>query len=243
MKVSEHRQTLLAHNMAHAQTTGFKQDLAVVAQRRIASRETSGGMPFGHPTLDALPGGVHVLPPHPSLVQGPIETTGRALDVALDGDGFIAVSDGESTRYTRDGNFSINRGGELVLGSGGGRWKVLDESGSTIGIQEDLGEPLIGADGTIRQGDEKVARLKLVDATDRSVLRKVGENLFDAGDAEMTAAKARLVPEALERSNFEVMSGLAQMIEAGRVYEFNATMIRLQDEATGQAVSRVGRVA
>ena len=115
MKVSEHRQTLLANNMANANTTGFKRDLAVVTQRRVESQSSPAGFPFAHPVLDGLPGGVNVRPAYQSFEEGSIEWTGRPLDVAVEGDGFFAVTDGKVTRYTRDGGFTRNEKGELAL--------------------------------------------------------------------------------------------------------------------------------
>src|SRR3972149_5037155 len=89
MKVNEHRQTLLANNMANAQTTGFKHDLAVVMQRQVESKEGASGLPFAQPVLDGLPGGVNVRPTHYSREDGPIEWTGKPLDVAIKGEGFF----------------------------------------------------------------------------------------------------------------------------------------------------------
>ena len=68
-----------------------------------------------------------------------------------------------------------------------------------------------------------------------------GGNLFDAGDTEMTAIDALLDPGAREGSNFDIMDGLATMIEASRAYELNASLIKLQDQVTGQAINTVGR--
>ena len=60
---------------------------------------------------------------------------------------------------------------------------------------------------------------------------------------EVVPSAGRIVPGSREGSNFDVMSGLAEMIQASRAYQLNATMIQLQDQATGQAVNTVGRVA
>ena len=242
MKVSEHRQNILANNMANSATTGFKQDLAIVTQRRVESRSNLGGLPFAHPVLDKMTGGINVRPSFTNLAPGPIDTTGRNLDLAIEGRGFFAVSDGTQTRYTRDGNFSTNRNGELILAAGDGCWKVLDDAGTPITLQPDLAEPIVSTDGNIRQGTSEVARLGFFEAANPAALRKAGENLFDPGISEMPPTNANLIPGALERSNVDVLPGLADMITAGRAYEMNANMIRLQDETAGQAISRVGRI-
>lgn len=243
MKVNQHRQTILANNMANANTTGFKHDIAVVAQRRVESQSSPGSSPFAHPILDGIAGGIDVRPTYQNFGQGRIEKTGRPLDVAIDGDGFFAVSDGLVTRYTRDGQFTFNRQGELVLVAGEGRWRVLGEGEAPIVVDETAGKVSISEDGTIRQGPNVVAKLGLVSTEDKQSLRKIGGNLFDAGTAEMTPIKGRFEPESREESNFDIMNGLATMIEATRAYQLNATMLKLQDDLTGQAVTTVGRLA
>ena len=242
MKVSDHRQTVLANNMANAHTPGFKHDLAVVMQRRIESRSSPGGFQYSHPVLDGLAGGVNIRPTYHSFAQGPIERTDRLLDVAIKGDGFFAVSDGNDTRYTRDGRFAVGTTGELVLSAGEGRWRLLDETGAPIALNPTGGKVWVSPDGTIRQGQIAVATLGLMTTEDRQSLRKVGGNLFEA-EGEMVPIEADLEPESLEGSTFDVMQGLAEMIEATRAFQFNAKMIQLQDQLTGQAVTTVGRIA
>jgi len=243
MKVNEHRQALLANNMANAQTTGFKHDLAVVMQRRVESKEDAGGLPFAHPVLDGLPGGVNVRPAYHSEEQGPIEWTGKPLDVAIQGEGFFAVSDGEATRYTRNGEFAANSQGELVMANEAGRWRVLDEGRVPIRLDEAGGEVSVSDGGTVRQGNIVVGKIGLVTSENPRSLRKVGENLFEATTAEMKPASGRLITGSREGSTFDVMQGLATMIEASRAYQMNATMIQLQDQLTQQATMTLGRVA
>ncbi len=241
MKVNQHRQTILANNMANSNTTGFKHDLALITQRRVESREDPRGMRYTNPVLDGLAGGLDVRASAHDFSQGSIEWTGKPLDVAIDGDGFLAVSDGEVTRYTRDGQFAVNEAGELVLTAGNGRWRVLDESGAKITLNEKGGRLSISANGTVRQDTTAVARLGLFTTSDKQSLHKVGENLFEPEEAELTPVEGQFRPESREESNFNVMKGLVDMIEASRAYQMNATMIRLQDQLTGRVVTTVGR--
>jgi flagellar basal body rod protein FlgG len=227
--------------MANANTTGFKHDLAVITQRRVESREDPGGMQHTHPVLDGLAGGLNVRATAHDFAQGSIEWTGKPLDVAIDGDGFLAVNDGEVTRYTRDGQLAVNETGELVLAAGNGRWRVLDDSNARITLNEKGGPLSISANGTVRQGATVVARLGLFTTQDTRSLHKVGENLFESKETALTSVEGQFRPESREESNFNVMKGLANMIEASRAYQMNATMIRLQDQLTGRLVTTVGR--
>lgn len=243
MKVQSHRQDVLANNLANINTTGFKQDFAVVTQRRIESQESPGRPSLEHSVLDGLPGGLNVYDSYHDFAQGSIEKTGRPLDVAIDGEGFFGVTDGTSMRYTRDGQFTLNKDGGLVLSAGKGKWKVVDDAGAPILIDRTAGAFEVSQDGSIRQGKAVVAKIGLFASSDQQQLHKDGTNLFDAGDEEMAPIDGRVIPKARETSNADVMKGLVQMMEASRAYQLNATMIQLQDRTTEQAVNTVGRLA
>lgn len=244
MQVNQHRQTVLANNMANAETVGFKRDLAVVMRRQIESQVSGQGSLFRHPVLDGMAGGLDVKPLFHSDEQGSIDRTGRALDVAIDGKGFFEVSDGSNSRYTRDGRFTINSNGKLVLSSGNGVWAVQSEDGSSIFLDRAAGDVQISQGGIVRQHGNVIAKLGLFEPDNHRSLRKVGETLYEhTGDADsMTAADGRIVPGAVESSTVDAMKGIATMIEATRAYQMNATMIQLQDQAIGQATSTVGRL-
>jgi len=211
MQINDHRQSLIANNMANAETVGFKHDLAVVRQRQVESRENAGGARLSHPVLDGLPGGVNVMPVFHAFDQGPLQTTGRPLDIAIEGDGFFPVSDGNETRYTRDGRFALTDGGDLVLVAGNGRWRVLDDGGAVINIDPAAGAAELADDGTVRQGKAVIARLGLYSNENKQSLRKIGQNTFRA-TADMTPVAGRFKSGTVEGSSFDVMQGLASMI-------------------------------
>ena len=244
MQWNEHRQAVLANNLANANTTGFKHDLAIASQRRVESQSSPEGLEFLHPVFDGMSGGLQVKRSYLDFQQGAIMETGRSLDVAIDGDGFFAVSNGDDIRYTRNGAFAMNTDGELMLSADEGRWRVLSTDGEPIRLDRQSIERIrVSPDGTLRQGTNTVARIGLMTTDDKQSLRKVGKTLFDAGKMEMKPAFGRVVGGALEASNFDPMLGLASMIEASRAYQFNATMVQMHDNITGQAISRIARVA
>ncbi len=242
MQVNEHRQTIIANNIANVGTTGFKRDLAVITQRDVESRAGGGKQGLAHPVLDDLAGGLNVRPSAHIFEQGPIERTSRPLDVAIQGEGFFEVGDGTETRYTRDGEFAISTSGELVLAAGNGRWRVHDAGGSPISFAADGGEVEIIRNGAVRQGETVVAQLALTTTANKQTLKKVGENLFDAGPREMTPAPGRIIAQSREGSNVNASTGMVSMIEVARAYQLNATMLQMQDQMTAQAVSTLGRL-
>ena len=243
MQLNSHRQNVLANNMANVHTHGYKHDYALVAQRAVESRENAGGAPLADPLFDALSGGLSVQQSQYNLAQGPLEQTGSPLDLAINGEGFFSVQAGEDVRYTRNGEFTVNAQGGLVLAADGGRWRLLSEDGSPLALEAGGASPRVSGDGTVRQGKTVVGKISLVQPAEPLQLRKTGRNLFEAQDTEMSPASGSIEAGALEGSNFDVMAGLARTIEAARAYQFNASMIQLQDNATGQAISRVGRAS
>jgi flagellar basal body rod protein FlgG len=242
MKVNEHRQALIANNIANANTAGFKHDLAVVSPRPVESRE-SGDFMMRHPVLDGLAGGVNVHPTYYSREQGSIEGTGRPLDIAIRGEGFFAVSDSKDTRYTRNGEFTLNREGQLLMANESGSWRVLDDQGQPIVLDPAGGPIRVSADGTIRQGETTVGTMALMKNEGADAMRKVGQNLFESTRGKMVAASGSFVPESREASTFDAIYGMASLIEATRSYQMNATILQMQDQMTGQVVTTLGRVA
>lgn len=236
LQTSQYRQAVLANNLANADTVGFKHDVAVIRERPVEADE-DGHHRFAHKLLDDLTGGSLVAPTYTAFAQGAIEPTSRPLDVAIDGAGFFTVRAAGQTRYTRDGRFAMDATGRLVMAANGR--PVLDANGQEITLITGDGAPppRIDGQGRIRQGQQVVGRLGLVDFADKQRLRKIGGNLYDANGEPTVNASASLRPEAVERSTLAPVEGLASMIEAARAYQLNATMISLQDEMNGRVVN------
>ncbi len=241
LQVNQHRQALIANNLANLNTAGFKRDLAVYREREVESATRPGGLTFRHRLLDGMTGGTWQNPTATIFEQGPLEKGGR-LDVAIDGDGFFAVQVGQDVRYTRDGRFTLDEAGDLVTVAGGN--PVLDQQGQPIHVGRVApGRIAIESEGGILIGDREVATLGVTDFADRSLLIKAGQNTFDARHAEPVSATGQVRQGYVEGSGVEPTTELVQMIEAARAYELNATMISLQDGMVGQAVNSVGSVA
>jgi flagellar basal-body rod protein FlgF len=242
MQLYEHQQAVLANNIANADTVGFKHDYAVVAERAIENRENAGGVGLSHPVLDDASGGLSVNPTHHDLSQGAIEHTEGNFDLAVNGDGYFTVQHGEEVRYTRDGRFTRNEAGELVMATARGRWRLLDEDGGPIVVDGRERDFSVSDDGTVRVAGEEIGRIALQQPVDEKGFRKAGENTFVLKDTTMEPADGLIQQRALEQSTFEVVRGMVQMIEASRAYSMNATLIQLQDQMSGQAVAGVGRL-
>lgn len=234
-KQTEYAQAINANNLANVSTSGFRADLhafgaAPVTGPGLASRVNAVVEPYGT-----------------DFSTGPVVETGRDLDVAVQGEGFIAVqgADGREA-YTRAGDLRIGSGGLLTTGAG---HPVIGEGGP-VAIPP-YGSVLVGADGTISiqplgQGPETLAvvdRIKLANP-DTSRLAKGADGLLYLPEGETAAASAdvRLTAGALEHSNVNVAEVLVNMIELARRYEMQINVIGTAKE-DADAAAELMRIA
>ena len=241
MQVNQYRMDVLANNIANMETAGFKQDLAVVRERLVESREKLHDPALRHDVLDDLTGGSLVAPTYTVFEQGSIDVTGGKLDVAIDGDGFFIVQHPEGERYTRDGRFTINASGELVTVAG--NHPVLTNSGSAVVVGTNAhGKVSVDGDGNVRVGNDVVGQLGFVDFEDKTLLRKTGENLIQSLGAQPVDMEASLRTGSVERSNVDATLSMVQMIQVQRAYELNARMVGIADSTLGRAVNDIARI-
>ena len=226
-KQTMHAQAVNTNNLANASTTGFKADL-----------EQFRSMPvFG----EGMPSRVYAMAERPGIdfEPGPINATGRDLDMAIQGEGWMAVQapDG-SEAYTRAGDLRIESSGMLTTGAG---HPVIGNSGAPIFIPP--AETLeIGADGTISVRPlgqaantlAEVERIKLVNP-DAANLTKGDDGLIRLKDGGVAPADAvvNLVSGSLEGSNVSTVDAMVKMIELQRQYEMQVKMMNTAKENDG----------
>ena len=223
-KENFHSLAVRSNNLANANTTGFKADF-----------ENSRSMSV---FADAYPTRAFAMDERPgyNMAGGAIETTDRDLDVAIQGDGFIAVNDKEGNEaYTRMGSFMLSADGVLRTQNG---LDVLDEDGAQIILPPMLDAIHISDDGVISgrpQGAdsnviENYQRIKLVSVDDYKNIEKGYDGLFRSRDgttlAQDTAVRVR--SGMLEGSNVNPVEELTSLIRIQRQYD---TTVKLIDEA------------
>jgi flagellar basal-body rod protein FlgF len=220
-------QTANANNLANTQTTGFKSDL-----EQFRSQPVFGA---GYPTR------VYAMTERPGtdLSHGAMQTTGRDLDVAINGEGFIAVqgADGKEA-YTRAGDLRVTPEGLLQTGAG---LQVLGQGGPiAIPPSEKL---TIGGDGTISiipigTGNAttllEIDRIKLVNP-ELANLEKLNDGLLHIKDGQPLVADAnvKLASGVLEGSNVNPINAMVDMIELARNFELQTKVMKSVDENAG----------
>lgn len=219
-----------ANNLANISTTGFHRDF-----------EQARSMPvFG----DTFPARVYAMSERPGtdFTPGTLQETGRDLDVAVDGQGWIAVQSADgSEAYVRTGSLQIDALGQLRTGNG---LPVLGNGGPIAVPPEQKVE--IGQDGTISiraLGEApnvmaEVDRIKLVNP-DPKTLEKGADGLIrvkDATQPQLADANVRLTSGFLEASNVNAVEEMTAMLSLSRQFELHVKMMRTaEDGATAMA--------
>lgn len=239
MMTSEYRQTVLANNIANADTVGFKRDVATFAERELAkaSGERSGASAAD---LEGLTGGIWLGRTFTDFSDGTKTRTDNPYDVALDGPGFLAVQANGQRLYTRDGRMVLRPDGALVAASDGAQ--ILGTGGMPVHLNPLGGVPSIDTQGRISQDGAVVGELELANFTNYQALRKVGATRFSAKDAESAPAPVLVQAGYIEGSAVEPVNELVSMMAASQAYQLNARMVSLQDDSVGKLINVVMRV-
>ncbi|WP_374562169.1 flagellar basal-body rod protein FlgF [Ideonella sp.] len=218
-KAAMSRQDVLAHNLANASTTGFREELAAFravpvrgdgASTRVYSLETTVGY---------------------KSESGAVQPTGRNLDVAMKGNSWLSVQGLDGTEaYTRAGSLEVNAEGLLVTHNG---LQVLGDGGPITAPAN--AELQIAPDGTVSATvpgakPQSVGKLKLVTPEADNQLSRGADGLFRAANGDLAAdPNARLQDGALEGSNVSPVETMVAMISAARQFEHQMKLIQTSE--------------
>ena len=227
-KATMQRQDALANNVANVSTPGFRAELQAFrsvpvqgsgASTRVYALETTTG-------YDSTP--------------GVVSNTGRDLDVAVKGKGWLTVQALDGTEaYTRGGSFEVSndgtlttRGGLPVMGDGG---PIQVPQNASISFGSDGTVTARGADGK----SSAIGKLKLV--TPETPFTRGEDGLFRAADGDLSAdATAQIQSGALESSNVSAVQSMVEMIAAGRQFEAQMKMISTAEANEKSAAQLLG---
>ncbi|SDD41899.1 flagellar basal-body rod protein FlgG [Sphingomonas sp. YR710] len=235
------RMRVIANNLANVNTTGFKRDRAsfeTLAYQSVTAAGAASSDATKFATGTSLGSGVQINGTAKVDIQGSMQQTGNALDMAIQGSGFFQVQmpDGR-TGYTRDGGFSLSSEGTIVNSEG---YQLQPQ----IQIPQGAGNITIAEDGTVSvklagQNDStEVGKIETARFTNPAGLEAVGNNMLvetaASGQPQVGAANAdgrgAIEQGSLEASNVNIVEELVDMIETQRAYEVNSKMIQSTDQ-------------
>ncbi|MBQ7359830.1 MAG: flagellar hook-basal body protein [Lachnospiraceae bacterium] len=247
LRNEQNRMDIMTNNLANASTVGFKKEGSTSQSfgdvLAVKVKDASVGLAIRQPLGINNPG-VKIGENYTDFTQGSMRITDNTFDLAISGEGFFAIeftskAGDTSTKYTRAGDFTLNKDGYLVTNEGD---YVLDVNSKRIKI-DPLQDTAIKTDGSIEQNGVKVAQIGLVDFADYDYLEKYGETYYEAVEgAEFITSDAVMYSGYLEMSNVQVVSEMVEMINITRQYESNQKIMQTYDSSLEIAVNQLGRV-
>lgn len=222
--------TAVANNLANATTTGYRSERARFEQ--LLERDPGGGPGVAF-VQDAAP--VRDLSP------GPITPTGNALDLAIDGAGYLAFATPDGPRYSRAGHLTIDAQGQLVDARGN---PLLDDGGAPIVLAADDQRVTIAGDGTVSGRAGVVARVGVVGFGDERQLERQGDGLYrSAAPPSQPAPAAKLVQGAIEGSNVQPILEMTTMLATVRAFQGAQRLLETQYELDRATIERTLKAA
>jgi len=214
----------IVNNLSNIQTPGFKKDFAVF--HSMVSQSAEGLKRFISNETKT------------SFQQGDLQRTGNDFDLAIEGEGFFKVRTPHGFRYTRAGNFRLNK--EKVLTSGDG-FPVMGTRGELVLNGQKI---VVEKDGTLKMDGSEVDRIARVTFPDLQSLKKEGQGLFrvETFQEEQENPEGEITQGQLEASNINSVEEMVKLIDALRTYESCLKMIQSQDEIDSKAANELGRV-
>jgi flagellar basal-body rod protein FlgF len=224
------QQAVVAHNLANANTTGFRAEMSAFRAVPVIG----DGLKTRAFVVDSTVGA--------DLTPGVLQQTGRPLDVAVQGAGFIAVQTADGGEaYTRAGDLQVSvngqlqtRNGNAVLGDGG---PIAIPPASTLTIASDgtvSVVPIVGVPNAVAT----VGRIKLVNPSE-SEIERGGDGLFrmKSGNPAELDANVALASGTLEQSNVNVVEAMVSLIENARQFDMQMKMLQSAESNASQATT------
>ncbi len=221
------RQAAVAHNLANVTSTGYRAEEHRLRAVPVQSRNTPAPLPTRAFAVDAST--------HTDYTPGPMQYTGRPLDIAVQGSGWIALAmpDG-SEAYTRNGSLEMSVNGVLQTRAG----IPVQGDGGSITVPPDV-KVSIARDGTVSVIPESgaqntvnnIGRIKLVNPDEAELVRG-GDGLFRSrgGDPAPVSEPTQLASGYLEGSNVNPVDQMVSMISLARQFEMQVKMLQTADQ-------------
>lgn len=256
MVAQQRQQEALSNNIANANTPGYKSDQAtmrafpemLMKQMNAKIVPTEKGMQLPEQqTIGPLNTGVYMQEAIPDFEQGDIRETGNDTDLALIEDTipdetgglfFTVQNDAGESRFTRNGNFTIDEDRFLVTNHG---YYVLDQNDNPI--QTDGTDPTVSEDGLVQTESDTIP-LGIAYSGNVNQLEKEGNGLYDGDTGDIPDdASFQIKQGFLERSNVDASQAMTDKMESYRSFETNQRVLKAYDESMDKAVNNIARLS
>lgn len=215
---------VVANNVANAGTTGFRADR--IAFQKVLGKASGNDQNF-----------VQVAVTKVDSQAGPIRQTGNPLDLALSGDGFFAIDTPRGVRYTRAGDFTLDKTGRIVNPDG---YTARKQGGGSVSIPKDAKDVMVSGDGSVYADGNKVGGLQLARFAPGNIVHEGGA-LYAAtpGAQAQVGQLPEVMSGSIEEGNFNVVRGMVDLVKVSRSYDALHRMLESYkqiDQRTAQAI-------
>ncbi len=240
------RLDVISNNMANAATVGYKTERvsSQAFNQKLTLKIRDESVAYNEQAIGHMSLGVKIGEVYTDYGQGSLRETESTYDLALEGKGFFQINyhnrDGStSTKYTRDGSFTMTKEGYIVDMDGN---NLVSENG-VLQVPPDAVDVLIDESGYVYADEQLVDRIALVDFEDYDFLEKFGENMYQTvlGFTQIPA-EAGIRQGFTEQSNVNAVNEMVDLITVTRAYDAGQKVISTIDTMIDKAVNEVGRV-
>lgn len=233
---------VISNNIANATTAGYKSQATMESSfgEHLVNRLSE----LDSVAKNNIGGGAFITvnsTEYTDFTQGGLESTGRTVDMAINGGGFFLV---ESETYgqvlTRNGQFEIDEEGDLYLPGVG---KVLNDGEDTINLGNSNFR--VSPSGAISIDGEEADTLYIAAINEETVLKSVGNGVFQSQDGGYDQAEAgsfTVMQGTLEKSNINMAQEMSKIIAGQNHYNSCTQMIKMYDKINEITVNQIGRV-
>ena len=234
---------VISNNIANAQTAGYKNQSTTESSfgdhliNRMSELEGASKENIGTASFMTINNSEYT-----DYTQGSLDSTGRSVDMAINGSGFFLV---DSEKYgpvlTRNGQFEIDSDGELYLPGVG---KVLNDGEDTISLENN--NFTVSPTGVISAGGEEVDTLSIVKPTEDTVLKSVGNGVYQCDEngsyEQADTANYSVMQGMLERSNINIAQEMSKIIAGQNHYNSCTQIIKMYDQINELTVNQIGKI-
>jgi len=223
---------IVANNLANMNTSGFKGEKMMFVEHLTKSKG-------GHQPISEKVAYVRDIATVRDFSEGPLESTGNPLDMAVTGEGFFIIQTDQGNQFTRNGRFQLDQAGQLVNQQG---FPVLADGGNPIFFAPGDTNITVSRDGTVATDAGDVGKLSLVTFENPQEMRPGAGGLFSTEAAPQPVENPNIQQGMLEGSNVLPIIEMTRMIDVHRTYDSVKGMIEREDDRQRQMIRDLAKV-
>ncbi|MDR3670861.1 MAG: flagellar hook basal-body protein [Holophaga sp.] len=213
LRARSYQMDVVSNNLANASTVGYKTEktfFSIYNKAKVDGR--------GLPLSSYVNEGTVMAQSGVDFSQGNQRTTGRSLDLSIDGNAFFMLQTPQGPQATRDGRFMVGKDGRLSSLDG---YPLLGKNNLPIPIDPAGGPVKVLLDGTVQQGENTQGQIDLQAVANPSALQRLGANRYSLAGVPPAASNATVNQGSLEQSGVDMASCMIDLVRLNRMFEMS----------------------